>query len=349
MACGKPPDPASMTPPKPVGHPRPETPEGSLKQLERILKIEKAGPVIDRAIARAQFFLDQARRNGSPAEALRRLEATYQSLKGQAHELQRAALKVEWPLTLTGVKRVSYASGLNIQTAKDALLDPNHWASKDYRAGLNSIIGGSERIPDEIKPQLYRDVARVLELAPHGGGIVKELTLRGQRGASGAQAKLGNRGNAGIGYAYEFMGTAALSYAASSPRNAGAPSLHIQPGVHSVAFGSKVPLDRRLVSAGAGLKPGLECDINIYDPRNGREIGVDFKHTESVKHSSAKDKAQIEAVVQAINERQIDEYHFVTNRTFGEGFMRDIAAANEVLAARGDALIACHEYVTTLK
>lgn len=336
------------TGPRAPAHPRSESAEGSLKQLDRILRIEKAGPVVDRAIARAQFFLDQARRNGSPAEVMRRLEATYNSLKGQAHQLQRAALKVEWPLTLTGLKR-SYASELNIKTAKEALLDPNHWASKDYRAGLNSIVAGSGRIPDAIKPQLYRDVARVLELAPHGGGIVRELTLRGQRGASGAPGKLGNRGNAGIGYAYEFMGTAALSHAPSTPRNAGAPSLFIQSGVHLVSFGHKVPLDRRHVSAGAGLKPGLECDIGVYDPRSGREIGVDFKHTESTKRSSAKDKAQIEAVVQAIKERQIDEYHFVTNKTFGEGFMREIDAANEMLAARGDALIGCHEYVTTLK
>jgi hypothetical protein len=338
-----------MTPPRSLRHPPPESAAGSLKQLDRILRIEKAGPVIDRALDRAEFFLDQARRNGSAAQVMRRLEATYQSLKGQAHDLQRAALKVEWPLTLTGSKRVKYASNLNTQTVKDALLDPSHWASKDYRASLDFIICGNQRIPDAIKPQLYRDVARVLELAPHGGGIVKALTLRGQRGASGAQGKLGNRGNAGIGYAYEFMGTAALSYGASTPRNAGASPLYIEPGVHTVSFGNKVPLDRRLVNAGDGLKPGLECDISIYDPRNGREIGVDFKHTESTKHSSAKDKAQIDAVVQAIKERQIDEYHFVTNKTFGEGFMRDIAAANEVLAARGDPLIGCHEYVSTLK
>jgi hypothetical protein len=335
-----------MTPPRPPSHPRPESAEGSLKQLERILRVEKAGPVIDRALDRARFFLDKARRNGAPSEVMRRLEATYESLKGQAHQLQRAALKVEFPLTCLGQKR-TYASELNIQTAKAALLDPSHWASKDYRSGLTSIIAGSGRIPEAIKPQLYRDVARVLELAPHGGGIVKELTLRGQRGASAGQGKLGNRGNAGIGYAYEFMGTAALSYAPSKPRNPGAPSLFIQPGVHSVTFGDKVSLDRRLVSS--GLKVGLECDIRVYDPQSGREVGVDFKHTESTKHSSARDRAQIEAVVQAINEGQINEYHFVTNKTFGEGFMRDIAAANEVLAARGDPLIGCHEYVTTLK
>lgn len=348
MACAKPPDPASMTSPKSPGHPHPESAEGSLKQLERILKIEKAGPVIDRAVARAQFFLDKARSNGSPAEVMRRLEATYQSLKGQAHELQRAALKVEWPLTLTGPKRISYASALNVQTAKEALLDPGHWASKDYRAGLTSIIAGSGRIPEAVKPQLYRDVARVLEIAPHGGGIVKELTLRGQRGASGAQAKLGNRGNAGIGYAYEFMGTAALSRDVSTPRNSGASALFIETGVHKVTFGNKIPLDRRLASKDPSLKDGLECDISVYDPRSGRDVGIDFKHTESTKRSSATDRAQIEAVVQAIHEGQIDEYHFVTNGTFGSGFIREIDAANVVLAERGDPLIGCHEYVKTI-
>ena len=338
-----------MTPPKAPSHPSRQGAEGSIKQLERILGIETAGPVVDRTLARAQFFIDQARRHGSPEEMLRRLEAKYNSLKGQAHRLQRAALKVEWPLTLTGSNRVSYASGRNIETAKEALLDPRHWASKEYRAGLISIIVGSGRIPDATKSQLYRDVARVLEISPHGGGIVKELTLRGQRGASGSLGKLGNKGNAGIGYAYEFMGTAALSHDVSSPRNSGAPSLFIEPGIHSVAFGDKVLLDRRHLSSSSGLKRGIERDISIYDPRNGREIGVDFKHTESTKHSSATDKAQIEAVVQAIKEGQIDEYHFVTNRTFGKGFMRDIEVANAVLAARGDALIGCHEYVTTLK
>ena len=313
-----------MTPPKLLGHPRPETAEGSLKQLERILRIEKAGPVIDRALARAQFFLDKARRNGSPADVLRRLDSTFESLKGQAHQLQRAALKVEWPLSLTGFKHICYASGLNIKTAKDALLSETHWASKDYRASLTSIIAGSGRIPEAIKPQLYRDVARVIEIAPHGGGIVKELTLRGQRGPSGGRSKLGNRDNAGIGTAYEFMGTAALSHRVSNPLNSGASSLFIQPGLHTVTFGDKISLDRRLVDSGLGLKRGLECDIRIYDPRSGREVGVDFKHTESKKHSSKSDKQQIEAVVQAIHERQLDEYHFVTNKAFGQGFLRDI-------------------------
>jgi hypothetical protein len=335
-----------MTSPKSLGHPQPASADGALRQLERILLVEKAGPAIDRTLSRAKFFIDKARRAGSPAEVLRRLEAGYESLKGQAHQLQRAALKGKWSL-LTGINAGSYASDRNINTVKEALLSDKHWASKDYRAGLTAIIAGSGRIPDSIKPQLYVDVARVLEIAPHGGGIVKELTLRGQRGVSGGMSKLGNRGNAGIGYAYEFSGTAALSRSISKPCNEGASSLFIQPGFHKVTFGDKIPLDRRLTTSDPSFKNGLECDIRIYDPRSDREVGVDFKHTASTKHSSASDKRQIEAVVQAIHEGQVDEYHFVTNKAFGQGFLRDVEEANQILAARGDPLIGCHEYVST--
>lgn len=348
MACGKPPDPSSMTPARPVEHPALPGARGILRQMESVVRGTKAGSTLTQAMARAQWAMAQAEKDGVQAEQLQKLKAEFERLKGQAHRHLQRALNWVPNIGLLGPNYQVFATKTNIETVKNAIRDPSHYAHKDYTKGLMNIVGGSTRIPDNMKAQLAMDFVRVLEICPHGGGLVTELTMRGQRQPTGSASKLGNRGNAGLGTAYELMGTAALSYKVSSPRNAGAPSLFIDPGVHNVNFGNKISLDR-VHWDDSGKRTGIECDISIYDPGDGREIGVDFKHTSGVKGCSAYDRRQIEGVVQAIHENQLDEYHFVTNRTFSDPFMAEIGKANEILISRGDTPIGCHEYVTTMQ
>lgn len=348
MACGKPPNPSSVSAPSPLRHPSPQSPTGALKELESVLRTSRAGPTIDNALSKTQFYLDRARRDGTDPETLRRLEATYEKLKGLAHE--RVRQQQQFVYSLNPFRKVqSYASEYNIGFAKAAIGSPGHWASPDYRRNLDGIVAGSTRIPQLMKDQLYSDVVRVIEISPHGGGLVKALTNRGQSRATGSLAKLGNAGNAGLGTAYELMGTAALSYSPSTPvnREAGASSLFIEPGRHEVTFGDKIYLDRRLYDD-QGRRQQIECDIRIYDPKDQREVGVDFKHTQGTKHCSKYDRRQIEGVVQALIENHIDEYHFVTNGKFGDRFMEAIDSANKALSDAGRAPIGCHQYVHTL-
>lgn len=58
MACGKPFDPNRITAERSLQHPSPQTAAGSLKELQTVLRSHRAGPEIDRAIRRAEFFLE---------------------------------------------------------------------------------------------------------------------------------------------------------------------------------------------------------------------------------------------------------------------------------------------------
>ena len=143
-----------------------------------------------------------------------RLEEQVRSLKGEAHHDRRQALPPE-PM----FAKTTAASKINIQTAIRALDSEGHWASKEYRSNLIATIERNGRIPEAYKTQLYKDVAAVLKACPHAGGLVRELTLRGQRGATGSATKLGsNNFNAAIGAAYELIGSAALSAACARSR-----------------------------------------------------------------------------------------------------------------------------------
>ena len=93
----------------------------------------------------------------------------------------------------------------------------------------------------------------------------------------------------------------------------------------------------------------IECDVLIQ--RNTltsyREIGIDFKHGGEARPRYASDdlKNQVNNVVRAIQHGQLDEYHFVTNTTFGTSFREVIDSANQEL---GHHTIGCHEHVTSL-
>lgn len=350
MACAKPPHPGSMTAPTPIRSPRGRSVHDQLRDAEKVIARHKAGGWIDNALKAAELSVRYARQAGLPAGEIAKLEAYLKNLKGQAHNREQQRIQRRDELN-PFVSHPRYAAKRNVDTALAALTRDDHWASKSYRENLIRMIEGNQRIPDSYKARLHKDVARVLQIAPHAGGLVTELTLRGQRGATGGPSKLGSRGNSAIGSAYEIMGTAALSTMVSKAANGG-PSLHINAGKDIVTFGDKSYLNGR--QAGKGIWEGpsrktVECDIRIGKPTlNGfLEIGVDFKHVREMgqKNSSADFKNQVGAVVNAIQHGHFHEYHFVTNGTFGPSFRAEIDAANKSL---GRNIIGCHERVHTL-
>lgn len=347
MACAKPIDPASMTAPEALRHPDEPRPTELMRDLLLYAKFAEAGDALDATLARGQFLLDQARKNHAPAAEIEKLERQLEALKGAATRSQRDALQVH--VGLFG--RETTASQANIDTIWRAMTDDKHWAASEARANLRAIIERNGSIPEAYKPQLHKDLAVILTVAPHAAGLVTELTKRGQGKATGSPSKLGSKGNAGVGAAYELMGTAALATGIWPPANQGAPSLFIRPGEDHVVFGPKTHLNGTLDKSDKWLNPHrktIECDIRIY--REGREIGVDFKHRAEMATTYASKNlvSQAKAVGEAILRGQLAEYHFVTNGTFGESFRKAIAQANEKLVDGGLPQIGLHERVTTL-
>jgi hypothetical protein len=351
LACANPPDPDHMTAPSELHHPTAVTASTTIVQLTQAIRNNAFGMSMQDAFERAEFAVACARRDGATVEEIARLEEKIRSLKGEAYHDLRQALP---PKSFLG--RVTAAAQANVETMIKALSSTGHWASKDAQANLVAMIERNGRIPDEYKAQLPTDVAAVLRACPQAGGLVTELTMRGQRGATGSSSKLGSKSNAGVGAAYELMGTAALTTRLSQPVNVGAQPLYIQSGKDIVTFGDKTYLNRRSedgVKWQAPTRRTIECDVRLgrlLIPDGIREIGVDFKHTKEMgqRNASADLKNQVENVVEAIKHGQIHEYHFVTNGSFGPGFREIINMANSELSRRGESAIGMHEYVTTL-
>jgi hypothetical protein len=305
------------------------------------------------------MVLEGAKFAGAPLGEIARLEEQLLQLKGEGHRQQREALHLNSYSLPRHHPRV--ASKENIRTIYSALTKSEHWAAPETRANLLQIVEGNDRIPDRYREQLHHDVAKVLEVCPHAGGLVRQLTLRGQRGATGSMSKLGSKSNAALGAAYELMGTATLATKVVQPVNPGAPALHINRETDVVTFGDKAYLNRR---SGDGKKwssptrSTIECDIRIGRPAtlfSGQketflEIGIDFKHVKEMKtkYATADFRNQVENVAWAIKEGQIHEYHFVTNGKFSDGFRDVVNKANTELTARGETPIGLYEYVSTL-
>lgn len=353
MACAKPPDPASMTPPENPRHPSEPHPTQILRELTAAAIYAQPGTTLDDLLSRAEDIVDRARREHASGEEMRRLDNQLEGLRAQARQIGRTALDVNFGLF---GDRHTTATAANVAAVQRAMKDNSNWAAKEMRADLLKLVENSGNIPTAYKSQLHKDLAVVLEACPHAGGLVNELTLRGQRGASGSASKLGSKGNAGVGYAYELMGTAALTTKVSSPSNVGAPALFIQSGKDIVTFGDKSYLNGRANDHKSWQRPSrstVECDIRIGRSTlldGYREIGIDFKHRAEMGTTySSKDLAnQVKAVAEVIKDGQLHEFHFVTNGTFGGGFPKEIAKANEELVGLGLTPIGIHEHVHTL-
>lgn len=366
MACGKPPDPDSRTPPSAFDHPSVGPVTALLKDAEYVISTQPPGAAVDAAIARAERMLDYARRDGVQERVLQKLEGRLEHLKGFAQarmrdnvyqsakprDIAEKPTAPEW-----AAKRFWEGSAKrNAPTVIKALETNNpkhHWRSKEFRKTLLDLVEQNARIPDKYREQLPHDVARVLRQCPDAAGLVKAMTLRGQGRPIGSRSKLGSDSNTALGSAYELMGTAALIGKVRTPVNGG-PKLCIDV-LDKVSFGPKSTLNREMNRLGVIDLPTrrtIECDIRIGkgDLLSGyREIGVDFKHSkDGVRYASEDLKSQVKGIERAIRHGEIHEYHFVTNGKFGESFRQVIESANEELKASGCSPIACHEYVTTV-
>jgi hypothetical protein len=290
-----------------------------------------------------------------------RLESHLQKLKNLAQSRMRDNVSRSAPILHVGEK-VASANWVMKAFSEDSakrnaprvirtLENSDHWQSKEYKKLLFRMIEGNTRIPREYKEQLPRDVARVLRLCPSAAGIVKAMTLRGQRTPLASHGKLGSDANSAIGSAYELMGTAALSRKVSTSVNGG-PALYIDPAFDKVTFGAKSNINRQVSRLGLIEMPSrktVESDVVIGRKTltSYREIGIDFKHAGEARprYASQDLRNQVDNVVWAIRHGQLDEYHFVTNSTFGSSFREVIDVANSEL---GHNLIGCHEHVTSV-
>ena len=310
------------------------------------------GTALDDTIARAEYIVERARREHAGANEIRRLEDQLEGLRAEGRHAGRAALDVNFDLF---GRRHTSATAANVAAVERAMNDDTNWAAQEMRADLMKIIERSGNIPAAYKPQLHRDLAVVILMCPHAGGLVKELTERGQGRATGSASKLGSKGNGGVGSAYELMGAASLATKVSSPRNPGAPDLFIRSGEDIVTFGDKSYLNGRPDDASKWKSPArstVECDVRIGRSTLAgyREIGIDFKHRAEMgtTYSSKNLLNQVEAVANVIKEGQLSEFHFVTNGTFGGDFPDKVAEVNAELVGLGFTPIGIHEHVTTL-
>jgi hypothetical protein len=356
-----------MTAATPVGDPVGYASFATLKDADAIVRNNPPGKVIDEAVARAERAVARAASAHLPEKRLQELQGLLSNLKGLAQARLRDNVLVPSVSRMKGesqpsaeylAERFSKASAQrNLPTVLAALESTTHWRSKAFQQSLMQFIEGNQRLPDRYRESLPRDTAAVLRACPHASGLVKELTFRGQRGATGGRSKLGAKSNSAIGSAYEIIGTAALISKGSDPSNPGAPQLGVRSGFDNIGFGSKYYPNRTLTDDGKTwdklTRESVEADLLIQRPSlvNGvREIGVDFKHVKEAgtKYSSAYHKNQVENVEKVIRQDLLQEYHFVTNGTFSASFKKEIDTVNARLVGDGLTPIAYHEYVTTI-
>lgn len=370
MACAKPPSSSGLTPPS-SNPPAPLPIYSALRKMEETISTKPPSETVDRAIKYADECLASAVDKGVRGAELRSIQNRIEELKHFAVLRQRDAIGLPGPAeprsrnerSLPLDKALERFTETDSKRESDrvvkALADRSHWQHKEYCEHLVKVIQGNDSLPQEYKDQLPSDVAAVVRACPEAGGLVKELTLRGQRKPTGSSSKLGSRGRSGIGSAYEIMGTAALTRRVIHSGNNG-PSLWLNSQVDHVTFGDKAVINRTLSPAGFLMMPTrrtVECDLRIGRPPTNmllgdqwREIGVDFKHVKRGEQRSYKpdDHNQIQNVANVIRDGTIDEYHFVTNGSFDSKFKSWVAEANAELTVHGHTPIAYHEHVTTI-
>lgn len=341
-----------MTPPDNPRHPDELHPTELLRELGLYVKYAPPGEALDETISRAEWIVDRARREHASPEEIRQLDNLLEGLRAQARHAGRSALKVD--IDLFG-NRETRLTAANAAAVRRALTDDANWAAQEMRADLLKIVERNGRIPDAYKQQLHRDLAVVLEICPHAGGLVKELTMRGQCGATGSASKLGSQSNVAIGTAYELMGSAALTSRVHEPSNPGAPPLHIQIGKDDVVFGPKAYLNGSVDDSGKYRAPThgrVEADLQIGRStfEGYREIAIDFKHKKDMGTTSASKYLiiNIERASEAIKHGAVHEFHFVTNGKFSETIHNKISEINKDLISRDCTPMGLYEHVTTI-
>jgi len=256
MACGKPPSPGSMTRPTPLRHPTVMPFVAILQDVEAIVRYYAPSERIDDAIKRAERAVERANRLGfsyRPSEhALKLLWDKLELVKREArHRLLDNVPAPAKPLregqkSVTAEQVVDWfsvgAAKRNAPTVIRALESPSHWLSKSYEKRLVTLVEGRDTVPEEHRERLGVDVATILRRFPDAAGLVKQLTVRDQRGSIRPNAEYARNAHSAIGSAYELIATASLTRSAgSSPVNVGAPVLHTD-GLkykYDITFGSR--------------------------------------------------------------------------------------------------------------
>jgi hypothetical protein len=363
MACGKPPKPGSISVASPVKHPVASRALSIQKELENDIKNAKNPSLIDQTVQRAEKAIKLLARTGASQGQIKQLNVRLEKLKNAAQNLASKELGNDQPITEKNhsgrIHPTSHAISEDTQkkyapSVRKALETDDHFRSKQTKENLIDMVGGSQIISQAYKDQLYKDVSKILKSFPTAGGLLSQLTDRGQRGATGSRAKLGNRGNTGIGTAYELMGTAALINKASWPLNS-APRLSISNVTDMISFGEKSYINSHLDKNDVLHKPTrktIESDLKILrkTPDGIREIGVDFKHRKEMgTTNSSKDfRNQVDNVVKAMQHGELHEFHFVTNGKFSGPYKECIDKANQILIGSHNDPIGYHEYVSSL-
>jgi hypothetical protein len=174
MACGKPPNPARMTPASPVSHPTRHL--AVLREAERVVENNPPGKAVDDAIGWATRVVVAARNTQTlDSVTLERLEATLEHIKGfaQARMKDNAYSPAgrrgahEKPTSAKFVKENFWegSAARNAPTVRRALTDKTHWRSKEYGDVLMRLVEGNARIPDEYKKSFQRTLLRFFACA----------------------------------------------------------------------------------------------------------------------------------------------------------------------------------------
>lgn len=370
MACGKPPNPSHMTPPQEVSHPIVHAARQGMREVLSVVRVLSPGPEFDRQLKRAQNWFERVAAAGVGQTLLVELNKRLRHIESEATRSLRAAG--------TGIPRAN-GDPTRPETPElpkdwsprpvapvicDALTNPNHLLHDKVTTRLMTFVSANQELSRPYQKQLPEDIAQLVKHTPDALGLVKEAVHRGQRHPLASAGKIGT----GLGTVYEIMGTASLIHDSSAAANIGGLPLRVDP-LDRLDFGIKLQAsyqddDRRLFQH----RKTIEADLLIYRPppqpnillERGREIAIDFKHAKDGRGYTDKDgrektksgtsalATQLAGVVSALKTGEIDEFHFVTNGHFSEGFREAVDDANRTMkAASGQDLdlISMHEHV----
>jgi hypothetical protein len=367
LACGKPPNPDFITPPKRFNNSVVHHTRDTLNNVEKLIGRLSPGEALEEAMQRAHRALERAARSGVNAKELAKLQAQYDNLRGTDRGRMRDNVDGSALPRARGEKATSgnvvmkefseRAAERNSRPVIRAIESKSNYQHEEIKQQILKIVDSHEKLGSTYREQLVTDVARVLKICPSAAGIVKALTLRGQGEGMTLMKDIANRGNKAIGSAYEIMGTAALGQNVSNAGNTkhSAPKLSINVGKDKVVFGAKSNINRNFPDGKSPVltdRKTIESDILIgrKTASGYREIGVDFKHVKDAGNRGTKmdDINQIKNVAMTIQNGELHEFHFVSNGRFSDKFIKAVDKVNDQLVRGGNQPIAFHEYVSTL-
>jgi len=192
------------------------------------------------------------------------------------------------------------------------LANPTHRAYPLLQEKLAVAVGGRENMTEEEYQCLPRAFYVVLKDHPDAMGIFEAVPQYRGPGASALHEP------------YEILAAAAL-------RNPHPTSLGRNLVISSQDrpdFGLKMPRE----FAQPSRYGTIEADILVYKP-DGREVGIDAKHTRNGVYSSTQGlNRQLEGIRNKLNDGTLHEFYYVTNGRFSDPFRKLVDQANLELA-----------------